>query len=219
VSSAAIVEQAVQGLVLLGTSDEMLARRTSAALTTPGGTCQFVAADTLPRMYEVLRLRPPSVVLLDDRMLGSAAFEETLLRITEFAPVALVAAPEKSHEVSRWVARGDVEFIARVGDFVPLAVALLLRRIRWAEQAETIAGVPWKEIPADFAAILRHEINNPLTGILGNAELLLVHYGDKLPEAARQRVETIVDLAVRLRESTRRLGNAIDSDRQPATTP
>jgi signal transduction histidine kinase len=136
------------------------------------------------------------------------------LRLTQFAPVALVAAPEKCEEVSRWVARGDVEFIARIGDFETLAVAILLRRIRWAQQADSIVGVPWKEFPADFAAILRHEINNPLTGILGNAELLLAHYGDKLPEAALQRVETVVDLAVRLREATRRLSNAIEADRQ-----
>lgn len=26
----------------------------------------------------------------------------------------------------------------------------------------------------DFAEVLRHELNNPLTGILGNAELLLL---------------------------------------------
>ena len=63
----------------------------------------------------------------------------------------------------------------------------------------------------DFAAILRHEINNPLTGILGNAELLLVHHRDKLPAGALQRIETVIDLAVRLRESTRRLSNAVET--------
>jgi len=91
---------------------------------------------------------------------------------------------------------------------------MVLRRIRWAEQAESAPGVPWKELSADFAAILRHEINNPLTGILGNAELLLAHNRERLPVAAVQRVETIVDLAVRLREATRRLSNSIDAERQ-----
>jgi signal transduction histidine kinase len=213
VNAAVIAEQAVQRLVLFGTADEATAQRISAALVKSGHPCHFAAAITLPKMHEALRLRPPSVVLLDDRMLGNASLEETLLRFTEFAPVALIAAPERSEEVSRWVARGDVEFIARIGDFAPLASAILLRRIRWAEQADAIVGAPWKEFPADFASILRHEINNPLTGILGNAELLLAHYGDKLPEAARQRVETVVDLAVRLREATRRLSNAIESER------
>jgi signal transduction histidine kinase len=60
----------------------------------------------------------------------------------------------------------------------------------------------------DFGAVLRHELNNPLTGILGNAELLLVELRRKhveLPEQAQARLETIAALAVRMRETVRRL--------------
>jgi signal transduction histidine kinase len=60
----------------------------------------------------------------------------------------------------------------------------------------------------DFGAVLRHELNNPLTGILGNAELLLVELRRKnveLPEQAQSRLETIAALAVRMRETVRRL--------------
>lgn len=60
----------------------------------------------------------------------------------------------------------------------------------------------------DFGAVLRHELNNPLTGILGNAELLLAELRRKsldLPEPARIRLETIAELAVRMRETVRRL--------------
>jgi signal transduction histidine kinase len=62
-------------------------------------------------------------------------------------------------------------------------------------------------LPIDTAEILRHEINNPLTGILGNAELVLSHR-ERLPPADALRLQTVVDLAVRLREATRRLSNA-----------
>ena len=65
-------------------------------------------------------------------------------------------------------------------------------------------------MPDDVAEIFRHEINNPLTGILGNAELLLSH-GVRLPTAGTQRLQTVVDLAVRLRETIRRLSDAWDS--------
>jgi signal transduction histidine kinase len=61
----------------------------------------------------------------------------------------------------------------------------------------------------DFGEVLRHELNNPLTGILGNAELLLaeIHRNDdgRLPIGGLQRLETIAALAVRLRETIRRL--------------
>jgi signal transduction histidine kinase len=61
-----------------------------------------------------------------------------------------------------------------------------------------------------FSHVLRHELNNPLTGILGNAELLLAEVKRKnleLPAAAVRRLEIIVALAVRMRETVRRLGD------------
>jgi signal transduction histidine kinase len=69
------------------------------------------------------------------------------------------------------------------------------------------AGPPWAELPGDVAEIFRHEINNPLTGILGNAELLLAHR-DRMHATDTQRLETIVSLAVRLRETVRRVSNS-----------
>jgi signal transduction histidine kinase len=60
----------------------------------------------------------------------------------------------------------------------------------------------------DFGEVLRHELNNPLTGILGNAELLLVEMRRnqvELPPQAQTRLETIAVLAVRMRETVRRL--------------
>jgi len=60
----------------------------------------------------------------------------------------------------------------------------------------------------DFGEVLRHELNNPLTGILGNAELLLVETRRKsvqLPPQAQARLETIAALAVRMRETVRRI--------------
>ena len=50
---------------------------------------------------------------------------------------------------------------------------------------------------ADVIARVRHEINNPLTGVLGQAQLLL---REELSEKARKRVETIEQLAIRLRD-------------------
>ncbi len=60
----------------------------------------------------------------------------------------------------------------------------------------------------DFGELLRHEVNNPLTGILGNAELLLARR-DRLPPRDVERLETIAELAVRLRETVRRLSSTL----------
>ncbi len=50
---------------------------------------------------------------------------------------------------------------------------------------------------ADLITRVRHEINNPLTGVLGQAQLLL---REDLNERARKRAETIEQLAVRIRD-------------------
>ena len=55
---------------------------------------------------------------------------------------------------------------------------------------------------AELVAHVRHELNNPLTGVLGQAQLLL---RDELNDKARKRVETIEQLAIRLRDITAEL--------------
>jgi len=50
---------------------------------------------------------------------------------------------------------------------------------------------------AELVARIRHEINNPLTGILGQAQLLL---REDLSDRARKRALSIEELALRLRD-------------------
>ncbi len=50
---------------------------------------------------------------------------------------------------------------------------------------------------ADLITRVRHEINNPLTGVLGQAQLLL---REDLSERARKRAQTIEELAIRIRD-------------------
>ena len=50
---------------------------------------------------------------------------------------------------------------------------------------------------AELITRVRHEINNPLTGVLGQAQLLL---REELSEKARKRAQTIEELAIRLRD-------------------
>ena len=67
--------------------------------------------------------------------------------------------------------------------------ALAEYKAKMAEMAELIARV-------------RHEINNPLTGIIGQAQLLL---RDELSDKVRRRVEIIEQLAGRIRDHVAQL--------------
>jgi signal transduction histidine kinase len=199
---------------LLGVADMGLARQLERELERLSNGGHAVVVSRLAGLREQLGETNPRVILLDENLLEGAPLAETLRQMTETAPVVLLGNAERREDLSHMVAEGDVDFVARSGDFVPLLAGLIERRLRWAERSETALGPPWAGLPADCAEILRHEINNPLTGILGNAELLLAHR-DRLPAADTQRLQTVVSLAVRLRETIRRLSNAWEP--QPAS--
>ena len=55
---------------------------------------------------------------------------------------------------------------------------------------------------ADLVSRVRHEINNPLTGVLGQAQLLL---REDLNEKSRKRAQTIEQLARRLADTVAEL--------------
>jgi signal transduction histidine kinase len=72
----------------------------------------------------------------------------------------------------------------------------------------------------DFGEVLRPERNNPLTGILGNAEPLLVELRRRnieLPQQAVLRLQTIAMVAVRMRETVRRLSEDWETQSEHAT--
>src|SRR5260370_23779110 len=127
------------------------------------------------------------------------------------APVVVMGAAGHQRELDTLVAAGAADFVEHGGRCLPMALERVERRLQHAQQVASKA----KEFVAaakaasgeGFGEILRHEMNNPLTGILGNAELLLAEVrrknDGKLPHGGQQRLETIAALAVRVRETVR----------------
>jgi signal transduction histidine kinase len=178
------------------------------------------------RAAEALHLRPIarraeaqrlaagiSVFLLDESGIETPSkqvMKRTVERLVEVAPVIVVAAPERQSDLAALLNSGATDFVARTGHFVPVAVGLVERRLQLARMGMVPSSEEIKNArSADFGEILRHEVNNPLTGILGNAEMLLARR-DALPASAIERLETIAHLAVRLRETVRSLSAAAE---------
>jgi signal transduction histidine kinase len=198
---------AVERVPLLGIADADVAQRMIQELKGVPGTAGLVVASSLQHFRQVAADAAIEVILLDSDFIGNVSLEDFLRHVAVSAPVILVAPLKRQAEVAQLVAAGNVEFVARAGDFAPLAAGLVERRLRWAAASRSAFSPPWSEFHDDIATVFRHEINNPLTGILGNAELLLAHK-DRLSAIEIQRLQTVVDLAVRLRETIRRISNA-----------
>ncbi len=191
-------------IVLLAVAEPTLRHLLVAHLLHPDGPLQLpVATDFVQACRQAERLRP-EVVILDEACAGDHPMVQAVQQLISLAPVIALTDPARQAELADWIKTGDVDVVLQVGNYLPVVFALVFRRI--ARPAPL--RVPLRDDlgwpPEQFAEILRHEVNNPLTGILGNAELLLARR-DRLPAADVQRLETITELAVRLRETIRRI--------------
>jgi signal transduction histidine kinase len=108
-------------------------------------------------------------------------------------PVLILLSPGEEDAASSLLAHDHIDFMVRTGAHLPLLAAWLPRALRRRQ-------LGWEEI----GRLVRHEINNPLTGVLGNAELILAG-PNSLPAPVRNRLSVIVNLAVRMRDVVRTL--------------
>jgi len=176
----------------------------------------------------ILEEDAPAVILLEESTVAAKSEQRhgtapplnaLVTSLAVYAPVVVIGAAERRKELTMLIASGAADYVARDNGCLPVALGLIQRRLRQAQNLIDGTPLPFGDGKEDFGEVLRHELNNPLTGILGNAELLLaeIHKKDdgKLPHGGRQRVETIAALAVRLRETVRRLSQEWEAWRDP----
>jgi len=205
-------------IVLLVVSDPVLTQQLIGEMVRSGRHYQLPIATSVAEARVRLHRIAPVAIVLDELAVGGRArhapamaglVEAAARELAQVAPVVVLVSPEHQADLASLVSTGHIDVVARARPFLPLVAGLVERRMVWAERSESQhPGMDSAfELPPDFGEVLRHEVNNPLTGILGNAELLLARR-DRLPATVVQRLETIADLAVRLRETIRRISNA-----------
>ncbi|HKS68344.1 MAG TPA: histidine kinase dimerization/phospho-acceptor domain-containing protein [Candidatus Acidoferrales bacterium] len=167
---------------------------------------RILTAGTTERLREAVAQNKPSVIVIDARILVRSPLREALTEFAASTHVIAVAPYDRQPEVARLVADGQIDFVPREGEWQSLAVSLVEKRLSCAHDNEPSIAFDSGASSSNLGEIFRHEINNPLTGILGNAELLLAHSAG-FPPVEAQRIRTIVELAVRLRETVRRVSN------------
>jgi signal transduction histidine kinase len=212
--------------ILLVSADSELCRMLEGDLKPGGDAFEIVTLSDPEAARAMARDGLPAAILLDEsafavslnaRCEQAEQLEAAAAALAQSAPVVVLARPEHQSEMATLVSAGVADFVARAGDFLPVVVALMERRLRAADRSEPVPRSIFE--PEDFGETLRHELNNPLTGILGNAELLLAEIrrrtDDRLPQAALPRLETITDLAMRMRETIRRLSHQWEGQRDP----
>ena len=175
----------------------------------------------------------PDLIVLDILMPGMDGFEViTALkadRQTVLIPIIAVTALHERADKIRAIELGADDFITKPPDKVELLTRIRsLLRIKQLQdelkaQAEALskANRELQEAQTELvraerlAAIgqvgiaVKHEINNPLTAILGEAQLLLMQHTD-LPERIVERIRVIEGMSLRISDIVQKLHDITD---------
>jgi K+-sensing histidine kinase KdpD len=93
---------------------------------------------------------------------------------------------------------------------ISAVLALILNRGEISKKASPDDIVKAKaEAVVETAVTINHEINNPLTAVLGNIQLLLLNSDDMKPEM-RTRLEAVEESALKIKEVTKNLMRIIE---------
>ena len=189
---------------------------------------RVAAVSTVDAARRILEEDPPAMILFEAESIAAAAvggrkelqrLDGILTSLSVYAPVVVLGEQRQRADLADLIAAGGVEYAYRGSDWVHFTLDRLQQRLQEISVPEELSADPFETPIEDFGEILRHELNNPLTGILGNAELLLAEIRRKgdgsLPHGGQHRLETIAALAVRLRETVRRLSQDWEGRHHP----
>ena len=193
---------------------------------------RVAAVSTIDAARRVVQNAAPAVILLEETsMSGTQPFGQkprldvVVSGLAMHAPVVVIGRADQEKEMYALVQAGAADFVPRAEECLSVAMGFVERRLRQTRRVEegVLQCLPQDSAGREaFGEVLRHELNNPLTGILGNAELLLAEVRRKndgrLPNGGQQRLETIAALAVRLRETVRRLSQEWDTEHRTASS-
>jgi signal transduction histidine kinase len=204
-----------QQAILLVSNDALLCAALRRDLESRRPNVRVAAVSSVEAALQIVEKSGISAILLAEEF-PDLAHDEKFLQLDTvvnalraYAPVVVVGRTEREPRLDALIAAGAVDYISRGDGFIAAALDLLERRLGRSEVGADGAERFAEDWPRDFAEVLRHELNNPLTGILGNAELLLAEITRKndgrLPHGGLERVETIAALAMRMRETVRQL--------------
>jgi DNA-binding response OmpR family regulator len=208
-----------EGLRVLVADDDPVVRLLIVAVLSELGHEIEVASDggDAWRIFEEWR---PNLVILDVDMPIVDGLE-VCQRIRELDEerevfVLFLAARDRPEEFERLLDLGGDEFLVKPTTPEDLRARLLVARRRIAQDTERrraeqeLARARWLSGIGEATLSLQHEINNPLSALLGNAELMLMELNDRGEK--NELLEVIHEQAMRIAGVVRRLRQLKDPE-------
>lgn len=209
------------GWLLAISRDTELTRTLSRLLIRKGGRGQLWAVESPEQARRELGEREnlPFAVLIDELFLREEALASVAEEFSWYAPLIVVARPQRQAQMASLVAEGKADFVPRNDYFIPLAAALVERTLQWeseieqqfrlVEQSATEPGASRDQGPGDdgFPA----EALRTIGAILDNLDLVLSERS-RLPVSLARRLGRVADLAFDLKQGLRLLAGWTDRE-------
>jgi DNA-binding response OmpR family regulator len=192
--------------------DDAVTRTLLAAVITDLGH-EAVAAEDGQRAWELFQSEPAPLAVLDINMPGLDGL--TLCRLIREHQegrdtfVIVVTARDAREDLTAVLAAGADDYVTKPSSPENLRARLEIAQQRIVQNSARrmaeaeLARARWLAGIGETTIALEHEINNPLSALLGNAELLLME--DGLTEEQTQQVKVIREQATRIADVVRRL--------------
>jgi len=150
----------------------------------------------------------PDLVLLDIMMPGIDGFE-VCRRIkenekTRLIPVIMITAKREMGDKVHGMGVGANDYITKPFNPEEL-LARVQAQLRIRELEKENAAKKELEAVLKMSISLQHEINNPLTGVIGNLELLRERE-EMTDDEVDQAIEEVLSLALRIKDIIRQMG-------------
>jgi DNA-binding response OmpR family regulator len=192
--------------------DDAVARTLHAAVIADLGH-EPVVADDGERAWELFQGEPVPLAVLDINMPGLDGLTVCrLIRDHEVGRdtfVIVVTARDAREDLAAVLAAGADDYVTKPSSPENLRARLEIAQQRIVQNSARrtaeaeLARARWLAGIGETTIALEHEINNPLSALLGNAELLLMEEG--LTDEQTQQVQVIREQAARIADVVRRL--------------
>jgi signal transduction histidine kinase len=212
--------------ILLVIDDDLVCAAARRELESRRPDVRISAVNSVEAAMQVAEQNPPNVILLAETLKSLALhgeasrLDQVVRTLGMYAPVVVMGLFNRDVGLNALIAADAADYVPQAEGCMTVALGLLERRLDRARRIADSSPALLDGWSKDFAEVLRHELNNPLTGILGNAELLLAEINRKkdgrLPFGGLERVETIAALAMRMRETVRQLSHRWEVRGDPA---
>ncbi len=166
-----------------------------------------------PRALEMLKEESyPDLIILDVMMPEMDGYQVCQIlkeqEDTKHIPIVMLTARNTTEDVVKGLNAGASDYITKPVNFQEL-IARIQTHIRLKKLETELIKKEKLESILQMSITIRHEINNPLTGILGMAELLLAN--DDISSEKRIEMSTVIqNQSIRIRDIVQKMSQITD---------